>query len=153
MIKLKMKNYNAILTEKQQKYHHYRQVKLININILQMKQMSDQSRITEHAKFTYSPLDRVFEKQIKTIEKQGKKQVEAIEVLKPEENLELETNEGIFPKKIKNNKIKNELDKIKKWEEKLSEKTRYIGQININLIFNNMKLYLLVKVFIVVKLL
>ena len=151
MIKLKMKNYNAILTEKQQKYHHYRQVKLININILQMKQMSDQSRITEHAKFTYSPLDRVFEKQIKTIEKQGKKQVEAIEVLKPEENLELETNEGIFPKKIKNNKIENELDKIKKWEEKLNEKTRYIGEININLIFNTTKLYLLVKVFIVVK--
>ena len=37
MIKLKMKNYNTILTEKQQKYQHYHQVKLINMNILQVK--------------------------------------------------------------------------------------------------------------------
>ena len=43
---------------------------------------SDQSRITEQAKFTYSPLGKAFEKQIKTIEQQGKKQVEALEVLK-----------------------------------------------------------------------
>ena len=28
MMKLKMKNYNMMLTEKQQKYQHYRQVKL-----------------------------------------------------------------------------------------------------------------------------
>ena len=27
MVKLKMKNYNTILTEKQQKYQHYHQVK------------------------------------------------------------------------------------------------------------------------------
>ena len=36
-ITLEMKNYNSILTEKQQKYQHYYQVKLININILQVK--------------------------------------------------------------------------------------------------------------------
>ena len=29
---------------------------------------SDQSRITEHAKFTYSPLGKALEKQMKTIE-------------------------------------------------------------------------------------
>ena len=34
---------------------------------------SDQSRIIEQAKFTYSPLCKAFEKQIKTIEKQRKK--------------------------------------------------------------------------------
>ena len=34
MIKLKMKNYNIILTEKQQKHKHYYQVKLTNINII-----------------------------------------------------------------------------------------------------------------------
>ena len=33
---------------------------------------SDQSRIIEQAKFTYSLLGRTFEKQIKTIEEQGK---------------------------------------------------------------------------------
>ena len=38
---------------------------------------SDQSRIIEQAKFTYSPLSKAFEKQIKVIEDQGVKQVEA----------------------------------------------------------------------------
>ena len=32
-----MKNYNMILTEKQQKYQHYHQEKLININILRVE--------------------------------------------------------------------------------------------------------------------
>ena len=44
---------------------------------------SDQSRIIEQDVFTYSSLSKAFEKQIKTIEKQGKNQVEALEVLKP----------------------------------------------------------------------
>ena len=35
MIRLEINNYNTILTEKQQKYQHYHQVKLINMNILQ----------------------------------------------------------------------------------------------------------------------
>ena len=39
---------------------------------------SDQSRIIEQAKFTYSPLGKAFEKQIKAIEDQGKKQIYAI---------------------------------------------------------------------------
>ena len=34
MIKLEMKNYYMILTEKQQKYQHYHQKKLIKMNIL-----------------------------------------------------------------------------------------------------------------------
>ena len=34
MIILATKNYNTILTDKQQKYQHYRQVKLMNINFL-----------------------------------------------------------------------------------------------------------------------
>ena len=34
---------------------------------------SDQRRVIEQAKFTYSPLGRAFEKQTKTIEDQGKK--------------------------------------------------------------------------------
>ena len=33
---------------------------------------SDQSKIIEQARFTYSPLGKAFEKQIKTIEEQGK---------------------------------------------------------------------------------
>ena len=37
MIRLEMKNCNAILTEKQQKYQLDHQVKMINMNIIQMK--------------------------------------------------------------------------------------------------------------------
>ena len=37
MIKLEMKNYNMILTDKQQKYQHYHLEKLITINILQVQ--------------------------------------------------------------------------------------------------------------------
>ena len=45
----------------------------------------NQQQIIEQAKFTYSPLGKAFEKQIKTIEDQGKKQVDALENLKPKE--------------------------------------------------------------------
>ena len=37
MITLEMKNYNMILTENQQNNQHYHQVKLINMDILQVK--------------------------------------------------------------------------------------------------------------------
>ena len=40
---------------------------------------SDQSRIIEQAKFTYSPLNKAFEKHIKTIEDQQEKQIKALE--------------------------------------------------------------------------
>ena len=40
---------------------------------------SNQQQIIEQAKFTYSPLGKAFEKQIKTIEDQGEKQIEAIQ--------------------------------------------------------------------------
>ena len=39
---------------------------------------SNQQQIIEHAKFTYSPLGKALEKQIKTIENQGEKQIEAL---------------------------------------------------------------------------
>ena len=45
----------------------------------------NQQQIIEQARFTYSPLGKAFEKQIKTIEDQGKKQVDALENLKLKE--------------------------------------------------------------------
>ena len=39
---------------------------------------SNQQQIIEQAKFTYSPLGKTFEKQIKTIEDQSKKQVDTL---------------------------------------------------------------------------
>ena len=84
--------------------------------------LSDQSRIIEQAKCTYSPLGKVFEKQIKTIEDQGMKQVEALKALKPEENQVLKSIEGLFPKNMRTNEIKSEIDEIKKWEDKIIRK-------------------------------
>ena len=46
---------------------------------------SNQQQIIEKAKLTYSPLGKAFEKQMKTIEDQGKKHVDALENLKPKE--------------------------------------------------------------------
>ena len=43
---------------------------------------SDQQQIIEQTKFTYSPLGKAFEKQIKTIEDQGEKQVKALNTFK-----------------------------------------------------------------------
>ena len=46
---------------------------------------SNQQQIIEQARFTYSPLGKAFEKQIKTIEDQGEKQIDALKDLKPKE--------------------------------------------------------------------
>ena len=50
---------------------------------------SNQQQIIEQAKFTYSPLGKAFEKQVKTIENQGQKQVDALKDLKPKEQTKL----------------------------------------------------------------
>ena len=71
-------------------------------------------------------MGKAFEKQIKTIEDQGKKQVEALNTLKSNNQL---TIEDVFPKNAPNNdEAKKELDKIKEIEknvdrEKLIYKT------------------------------
>ena len=62
---------------------------------------SNQQQIIEQTKFTYSLLEKAFEKQIKTIEDQGQKQVDALRNLKPKE----ETR----PTEESNNKSKAEI--------------------------------------------
>ena len=54
---------------------------------------SNKQQIIEQVKFTYSPLGKAFEKQIKTIENQGQKQVEALESLKDMENMLININD------------------------------------------------------------
>ena len=75
MIRLEMKNYNTILISKLLKYQPYHQAKLISMNIYLTGEEilpSNQKQIIEQAKFTYSPLGKAFEKQIKTLEDEGK---------------------------------------------------------------------------------
>ena len=51
---------------------------------------SNQQQIIEQTKLTYSPLGKAFDKQIKTIDDQGEKQVDALGKLKPEETKPIE---------------------------------------------------------------
>ena len=77
---------------------------------------SNQQQIIEQAKFTYSPLGKAFEKQIKTIEDKGQKQIDALESLKPKE--QTKSIEEIFPEGYDSVEIKSELNKTKEYEKK-----------------------------------
>ena len=86
---------------------------------------SNQSRIIEQVKFTYSLLGKAFEKQIETIEEQGITQVEALKALKLEKNKEdIKSIEGIFLKDIRTNEIKMKYMILKNGKRKLNEKTK-----------------------------
>ena len=76
---------------------------------------SNQRQIIEQAKFTYSPLSKTFEKQIKTMEDQGEKQVEALNVSKP--NTKNLTIKDVIPENTLSKEAENELNKIKGIEE------------------------------------
>ena len=67
---------SALSSEKLHKYEY-----LTGEDILP----SNQQQIIEQTKFTYSSLGKAFDKQIKTIEDQGKKQADALENLKLKE--------------------------------------------------------------------
>ena len=92
----------------------------------------------EQANFIYSPLGKTLEKQLKTIDYQEIKQVKALKALKSEE--ELESIEGLFPKYMRTDEIKNEIDEIKKWKDKSKYKVMirsfgesiYSGKISIH---------------------
>ena len=75
--------------------------------------LSDQSRIIGQAKFTYSPFEKALEKQRqqKQLKNKRKKQVRALEVLKP--NAQKLTNKDVIPKNILSEEAKNELNKTK----------------------------------------
>ena len=68
---------------------------------------SNQQQIIEQYKFTYSPLGKAFEKQIKTIEDQGEKHIKAIQ-----NNTKGVTIKNIIPENILNDEAKKEIDKI-----------------------------------------
>ena len=75
---------------------------------------SNQQQIIEQARFTYSPLEKAFGKKIKTIEDQDEKQAEALNKLKPNNQL---TIEDVIPENALNSdEAKKELDKIKEIE-------------------------------------
>ena len=84
MIRLEMKNCDTILIEAA-KISALSSSKIDKQEYLTGEEIlaSNQRQIIEQAKFTYSPLGNNFEKQIKTTEDQGQKQVKALVDLKP----------------------------------------------------------------------
>ena len=81
---------------------------------------SDQSRIIEQARFTYSPFGKSFEKQIKTIKEQGKKQVEASKPV-----TQKLTTKNAIPENTFSEEAKNERNKIKETEKTVDRKKSY----------------------------
>ena len=79
----------------------------------------------EQAKFTYSPLGKAFEKQIKTIEDQGKKQTDALKDLKDSEKKQIHAddynNKLLIPKEreIFKDIYNKRLDKLEELDKKL----------------------------------
>ena len=71
---------------------------------------SNQQQIPEQTKFTYSPLGKAFQEQIKTIKHQGEKQIKAIQdkrPIKPIEKFTYDINDS--PIVLKGKEISNKL--------------------------------------------
>ena len=95
---------------------------------------SNQQQIIEQAKFTYSPLGKAFEKQIKTIEDQEEKQIDALNLSEPKKQL-VSVNDNDYEDKLLHSKEQEMFEDIyKKWLDKIEELTNKIDDNN--LIFN-----------------
>ena len=87
---------------------------------------SNRQQIIKQAKFTYSPLAKAFEKQIKTITDQGEKQIDALETLKDTSKQAVNVNDDYKDKLLRSKgreifrKICNKsLDKIEELIKKI----------------------------------
>ena len=90
---------------------------------------SNQQLIIEQAKFTYSPLGKAFEKQTKTIEDQGKKQVKAIQDNKQLVNI---NNDGYKDKLLLSKEREIFKDIYNKRLDKIEEINNKIDYNNLN---------------------
>ena len=110
---------SALLSEKLHKYEY-----LTDEDILP----SNQQQIIERTKFAYSPLGKAFDKQIKAIEDQGKKQVDTLNTLKSDNKIKVkkyiynpEDTPFISKQKEIFNKLKNQrLEKVTDLDERVN---------------------------------
>ena len=72
----------------------------------------NQQQIIGQTKFTYSPLGKAFNKQIKTIEDQVKKQADALKVLEPKEIESVSNNKPVIIKEIYDKILEERMDEI-----------------------------------------
>ena len=96
--------------DKTQKYQPYHQAKIDRYQYFTGEEIlpSNQKQIIQQAKFTYSPLRKAFEKQTKTIEDQGKKQVDIFKTLKPKELKAIEGKSDDNEKRLKYKDVSHE---------------------------------------------
>ena len=77
----------------------------------------NQQQIIEQTRFTYSPLGKALEKQIKTIDDQGKKQVDALKAIESGSN-----DKSTITKEIYNDIIEGRMDEILKMSREIDYK-------------------------------
>ena len=114
---------------------------------------SNQRQIIEQAKFTYSPLGKAFEKQTKTIEDQGKKQVDALTALKTS-NKKLPSIKDLISIENLNPEIVNEIKKIEEEEKKVDRNEMVMILENLKryvLLVTKLKIMLLVMIWQIMK--
>ena len=106
---------------------------------------SNQQQIIEQARFTYSPLGKAFEKQVKTIEDQGQKQVDAFEkqikTIEDQGQKQVEALKDLKPTAIndkseeKNSPPRSTFifnDLIREWKKIISELYDSVNYTNLN---------------------
>ena len=103
---------------------------------------SNQQQIIQQAKFNYSPLGKAFEKQTKTTEDQGKKQVVALESLKDPDK-KLTSIKDFIPTENLNPEIINEIKRIEEIENMLTEIKWSIKELMKLMILEILKQYVL----------
>ena len=87
---------------------------------------SNQQKIIEQAKFTYSPMGKAFEKKIRRIEDQGEKQVDALKSLKPKKKSKAITyksdddDDATISKKIYNEILEERMHEIIKMSREIN---------------------------------
>ena len=99
---------------------------------------SNQQQIIQQAKFTYSPLGKTLEKQRKTNEDQGEKQVFALESLKDSDK-KLTPIKDFIPMENLNPKIINEIKRIEEIEKKVNRNRMLYKETNKTCDFRNYK--------------
>ena len=99
---------------------------------------SNQQQIILQAKFNYSPLGKAIEKQIKTIQDQGEKQVVALESLKVPDK-KLTSIKDFIPKENLNPEIINEIKRIEEIEKKVDRNKMVYKGSNKTYDFRNFK--------------
>ena len=99
---------------------------------------SNQRQIIQQAKFNYSPLGKALEKQKKTIEDQGEKQVAALESLKGSDK-KLPSIKDFIPTENLNPEIINEIKRIEELEKKVDRNKMVYKGTNKTYDFRNFK--------------